>query len=198
MVLPDGESYDARFEMLARQGRRLHGEADLVERLLTDRSTPRPPRVLDAGCGTGRVAIELAARGFDVVGIDVDPSMLDQARRKAPLLPWHLRDLGDMSGVPGAPYDLIVMAGNVLLFTDPGSEGAVVGQLAAALAPGGLLVAGFSLRPDGYRLADYDAAAGIGDLDLVQRWSTWERAAWKPGDGYAVSVHRRRAMVEMA
>ena len=36
--------------------------------------------MLDAGCGTGRVAIELAARGFSVVGMDLDEAMLDTAR----------------------------------------------------------------------------------------------------------------------
>lgn len=190
MVLPDGESYDARFEVLARQGQHLHGEADLVEALLADRPTGPAPRVLDAGCGTGRVAIELAARGFEVVGIDLDPSMLARARVKAPALRWHLGDLADP--VPDGPYDLVVMAGNVLLFTRPGTEAAVVGRLAASLAPAGLLVAGFSLHPEGYRLASYDGAADTADLLLVHRWATWERAEWDPTSGYAVSVHQRR------
>lgn len=61
---PRGQDYDARWERLAASGVGVHGEADLIESLLreTDGSA-----VLDAGCGTGRVAIELAARGFAVV-----------------------------------------------------------------------------------------------------------------------------------
>lgn len=188
MVLPDGESYDARFEALARQGQHLHGEADLVAWLLADRPASPPPRVLDAGCGTGRVAIELADRGFEVVGIDVDRSMLDRARLKAPTLPWHLGDLTDP--IPDGPYDLIVMAGNVLLFTRPGTEPTVVARLAAVLAPGGLLVAGFSLREGGYGTSDYDGTARACDLELVHRWATWAHGEWLPGTGYAVSVHR--------
>ena len=41
-----------------------------------------PTTVLDAGCGTGRVAIEPARRGIEVVGADVDPSMLATTRQR--------------------------------------------------------------------------------------------------------------------
>ena len=51
--------------------------------------------VLDAGCGTGRVAIELSRRGHDVVGVDVDEAMLEAARAKAPDLTWVQGDLAD-------------------------------------------------------------------------------------------------------
>ena len=68
----DGGTYDRRFEALAQTGQDVHGEADFIEQLV-----PRPESVLDAGCGTGRVAIELARRGCAVVGVDIDRSMLD-------------------------------------------------------------------------------------------------------------------------
>ena len=84
-----GDEYDARFARFEAEGLYLHGEADLVEGLLGE----PPATVLDAGCGTGRVAIELARRGYDTVGIDVEPSMLDAARAKAPGLEWILGDL---------------------------------------------------------------------------------------------------------
>src|SRR5262245_37948055 len=69
--------YDARWERLAAAGGAVHGEADLIASL-------RPDAVLDAGCGTGRVAIELARRGIEVVGVDLDADMIEAARRKAP------------------------------------------------------------------------------------------------------------------
>ena len=50
-------------------------------------------RVLDAGCGTGRVAIELARRGHSVAGVDIDDEMISGARGKAPELTWHQLDL---------------------------------------------------------------------------------------------------------
>jgi 2-polyprenyl-3-methyl-5-hydroxy-6-metoxy-1,4-benzoquinol methylase len=49
--------------------------------------------VLDAGCGTGRIARELARRGLAVVGVDLDDVMLATARRKAPDIEWHTADL---------------------------------------------------------------------------------------------------------
>lgn len=55
-----------------------------------------PTRVLDAGCGTGRVARELAQRGVAVVGVDVDAQMLATARAKAPELVWIEHDLASL------------------------------------------------------------------------------------------------------
>ena len=77
--------YDRRFEDLAASGMDMHGEAALVA------SYAPPASVLDAGCGTGRVAIELSRRGHAVVGVDVDEAMLEAARAKAPDLAWVQR-----------------------------------------------------------------------------------------------------------
>ncbi len=181
-----GPSYDVRFERLAATGADVHGEAALVAELAPGR------RVLDAGCGTGRVAIELHRLGFDVEGIDLDPEMLDAARAKAPDLTWHQGDLADLGATAaGPPVDVVVLAGNVLIFVAPGTEPAAVAGCAARLAPGGLLVAGFQVRPHGYgpeRLDDDAAAAG---LRLQHRWAGWGREPWSPDGGYQVSVHDR-------
>src|SRR5688572_1903322 len=127
-----GASYDRRFRDLAAAGVDVHGEAGFVADLV------RPgARVLDAGCGTGRVAIELARRGYDVVGVDVDPSMLDVARKTAPALHWVLADLAEVDP-PEPAYDAVVLAGNVMIFLAPGTEPAVVRRVTCALRPGGL------------------------------------------------------------
>jgi SAM-dependent methyltransferase len=144
--------------------------------------------VLDAGCGTGRVAIELARRGIETLGVDLDPGMLDAARRKAPDLAWLEADLAALD--LAARFDVCVLAGNVMIFLTPGSEGAVVAGLARHLVPGGALVAGFQLRPGGLDLDTYDHFATIAGLRLEERWSTWERDPWRPGGDYAVSLHR--------
>jgi SAM-dependent methyltransferase len=174
-------TYDQRWEELAAAGRNVHGEADFVEAL-------HPGSVLDAGCGTGRVAIELARRGLDVVGVDLDASMLDVARSKAPHLRWVYADLAHVD--LGRTFDVVVMAGNVMIFLAPGSEGAVVANLARHLGPGGRLVAGFSVQPGRLDLPAYDAHAAAAGLALVERWATWDRAPFEGGD-HAVSVHRR-------
>ena len=165
----------------------MHGEATFVEALGV-RS------VLDAGCGTGRVAIELARRGLDVVGLDADPGMLSAARAKAPELEWILADLTNFE-LPEADgrraFDAIVMAGNVMIFVVPGTEGAVVGQIARHLRPGGLMVAGFQVTPGRLSLELYDELAGTAGLVLAERFATWDRKPWAPGGDFAVSVHRR-------
>jgi SAM-dependent methyltransferase len=176
----DGDDYQARFDRLAATGADVHGEADLVAGFA-------PTAVLDAGCGSGRVAIELARRGIDVVGVDVDDSMLATARRLAPQLTWVRGDLADLD--LGRTFDVVVMAGNVPLFTPAGTQAALVAGVGRHVASDGVLVAGFGVGR-GYPLERYDADCRAAGLELATRWSTWDRAAWSAGDGYAVSVHR--------
>ena len=184
---PRGADYDARWTALAAQGGSVHGEADLVDALLQDLGGTA---VLDGGCGTGRVAIELARRGYRVTGVDADAAMLATARSKAPELTWIEADLAELPDGVGGEVDLAVLAGNVMIFVAPGTEAAVLDGVAARLRPGGLLVAGFQLREHRLSLDTYDrlcAAAGLTPLD---RWATWDREPYEGGD-YVVSVHRR-------
>ena len=179
---PKGAAYDARWTAMAASGQSIHGEADFVSRL-------RPDTVLDAGCGTGRVAIELAHRGVTVVGADLDPTMLAEARRKAPALEWvH----GDLATVALERYfDVVVMAGNVMIFVARGTEAAVVASVAARLAPGGLLIAGFQLKGR-LPLTVYDAAAAAAGLAPVARYATWDRDPFVEGGDYVVAVDSKR------
>src|SRR5687767_2785244 len=103
----DGDRYQQRFDALAASGANVHGEADFV-------AAYEPSSVLDAGCGTGRVGIELARRGVDVVGADVDASMLATARRLAPDITWVETDLAALD--LGRSFDVVLLAGNVPLF----------------------------------------------------------------------------------
>lgn len=185
---PRGDDYDARWRLMADSGQNIHGEADLVEALLKE-SGGRS--VLDAGCGTGRIAIELARRGFSVIGIDADPAMLDTARIKAPELTWIEVDLSEPDATGAAPVDLVLLAGNVMIFLEPGTEGRTLTNLAGRLADGGLLVAGFALQPDRLSLAHYDDLTDHAGLTPVARFATWDRQPFDGGD-YAVSVHRVR------
>ena len=114
--------------------------------------------------------------------------MLDQARAKAPDLPWILGDLATVD--VGRVFDVVVLAGNVLVFVVPGTEPAVVANAARHVAPGGRLLAGFQLRPGGYGIERYDADADAAGLVLEARWATWDRQPWDEGTGYAVSLHR--------
>ncbi|MET0727859.1 MAG: class I SAM-dependent methyltransferase [Acidimicrobiales bacterium] len=177
----DGDDYQSRFDRLAASGSDVHGEATFVR-------VYEPTSVLDAGCGTGRVAIELARHGIDVTGVDVDPSMLAVAQRLAPTLTWVASDLTVLD--LRRTFDVIVMAGNVPLFTTPGTEAALVAGVARHVPAGGLLVAGFSTDRR-YSLAAYDAHAAAAGLTLVERFASWDREPFVGGGEYAVSVHGR-------
>ena len=181
--------YDDRWKRMEAKGEWVHGEADLV-------CWCEPGSVLDAGCGTGRVAIELDRRGIDVSGVDVDQRMLDEARSKAPHVPWILGDLIDVEVVgPGGSstrreFDLVVLAGNVMVFVEVGTEAAVVANMARHLAPCGRLVSGFRLGLTPLTFDDYDRFAAAAGLELEHRWTTWDREPYD-GGSYAVTVHRR-------
>jgi len=181
-----GDEYDEQWRRLAAAGHEIHGEADLVDGLLGDTGGA----VLDAGCGTGRVAIELARRGYEMVGVDLDPRMLATARAKAPELDWVEADLDGLDlGPARRNFAAVVAAGNVMIFVDPGSEARVVASLGRHLAPGGLLIAGFQLSAGRLDLEAYDACAQAAGLGLEHRWATWDRKPFRGGD-YAVSVRR--------
>jgi SAM-dependent methyltransferase len=182
--VPRGAAYDRRFEELAAQGRDMHGEAALVD-------SYGPGSILDAGCGTGRVAIELARRGHQVVGVDQDPSMLEAARRKAPRLTWVEGDLADPDLLAGRQFDAVVMAGNVIIFVAPGSEGAVLANVARLLVDGGRAISGYTLHPGGFGIEQHDALAAVVGLELEDRWSTWDGAPFGASSTYNVSVHRK-------
>jgi SAM-dependent methyltransferase len=177
-----GDEYDATYDRRAAAGQDVHGEADFVARF-------KPASVLDAGCGTGRVGRELARRGIEVMGVDIDAEMLDTARRKAPDVDWRLADLTTVD--LARAFDAIVMAGNVMIFVEPGTEGAVVVNMARHLKAEGVLIAGFQLMRGRLAIERYDEIAADAGLALSERWSTWDCDEWVAGGDYAVSVHRK-------
>jgi len=191
-----GSEYDAPYEARAAKGLDVHGEANLIEKLLhsdlNQTASAQPYRVLDAGCGTGRMAIELARRGADIVGVDLDEVMLKQAKNKAPHLDWRL---GDLSSIKlDTTFDAIVMAGNVMIYVTPGTEAETLANMAYHLKPGGLLVTAFELTPHSWTtltLESYDQLTKIAGLKKIARWSTWEQKLWDQHDTYAVSVHTK-------
>jgi len=194
-----GSDYAARFEALAASGQDLFGEAGFCAALV-----PTPARVLDAGCGTGRVAVRLQELGYECVGVDADESMLAVAAAagKSSSRPeWILADLStldlDQHGIPGE-FDVCVTAGNVIPLLAEETLERTVGALSATLSPGGLLVSGFGLDPAHLpdrcpitSLDEYDSACTMAGLALLGRHGTWEGGAFSEDGGYAVSVHRR-------
>jgi SAM-dependent methyltransferase len=181
----DLDAYDEQWQKLAESGQNPHGEADFVDDVL---GGMRPASVLDAGCGTGRVAVELARRDIEVVGVDLDDDMLARARAKAPELSWVHADLTGLD--LGRTFDVVALAGNVVPFVAEADRPAAVAGCARHVGAGGRLVAGFQLAPDWPTLADYDRWCAAAGLELESRFATWDEQPLGPDPTYAVSVHR--------
>lgn len=178
----DLDEYHARFARMESAGQASHGEADFIEGY-------HPVSVLDAGCGMGRVAIELHRRGIEVIGADLDIDLLAYARADLPDIEWHHADLATVT--LGRLFDVVAMPGNVMIFCRPQDRGPIVTNLARHLSEDGLLIAGFSLEREtgALTLDEYDAYCVDEGLFLVDRYATWDRDL-STASNYAVSVHR--------
>jgi SAM-dependent methyltransferase len=188
---PAGHSafYVQRFRTLAAEGADLVGEARLVDALV-----PPASRILDAGCGTGRVGAELFRRGHQVVGVDADDVLLAAAAEDHPGPTWVCADLSELDlGALGRPaFAAAVMAGNVMPYLAEGTEQAVLHRLAAHVVPGGRLVIGFGLDR-GYSLNDFDQHLANAGLELEMRLATWDVQPFVDGSDFAVSLLRTPA-----
>jgi len=178
--------YVERFRKMAADGADLAGEARLVDAML-----PRHSRVLDAGCGPGRVAGELHARGHDVVGVDVDPALIAAAEADYPGPRYAVADLASLE-LDAAPFDAAVLAGNVLVFVAPDSEPEVLRRVAAHVRPDGFVITGFG-TDRGYPLEAFDAHSAAAGLVLEHRFATWDLRPWRDGAPWAVTVLRKPA-----
>jgi len=177
--------YVERFRAMAAQGADLAGEARLVDAML-----PRGARVLDAGSGPGRVGAELAARGHTVVGVDVDPVLIEAAQADHPGSTWLVGDIAELD-LPAAgiaePFDLVVCAGNVVTFLAPGTEVEVLRRFRAHLAPGGRAVVGFGAGR-GYAFDQFFAGADDAGLEVQLRLSTWDLRPFTADADFLVAV----------
>ncbi|MEU5551195.1 methyltransferase domain-containing protein [Micromonospora sp. NPDC047793] len=180
--------YVDRFRRMAADGIDLAGEARLLDALV-----PPGSRILDAGCGTGRVGAELAARGHTVVGVDADPVLVEAARADHPGPRWLIADLTELdlaaAGEP-EPFDAAVLAGNVMAFVAAGTEVAVLRRVAAHLRPDGVAAIGFG-TDRGYPLPDFDADVVAAGLRLEHRFATWDLRPWRDDADFAVTILRR-------
>jgi SAM-dependent methyltransferase len=179
-----GDQYERTYELRAAAGEDVHGEANFVSRF-------SPKSVLDAGCGTGRVGRELHRRGVDVVGVDLDAEMLETARARCPSVEWIEGDISTLS--LDRKFDIVLMAGNVINFAIPERRQPALENLAHHLRPTGLLINGHSIRPDGCPPAMFEAWAEALNLELVERWSTWDMEPFRQGSEYSLTVYRLRA-----
>jgi SAM-dependent methyltransferase len=191
-----GERWDFYVDRFAREhaeGADLEGEARFVDVI-----APRGARVLDGGCGTGRVTAALHRMGHRVIGADRDAGLVEIARQRYPGPPFLAADLlsltpAALSGAGGpAELDVAVLAGNVMVYLAPGTERAVLSTLAGLLVPGGRIVSGFATDRE-YSVPDLDRDAAAVGLAVEHRFATWHLDPWTEDADWAVSVLRRSA-----
>lgn len=180
--------YVERFRAMAAAGDDLDGEARLVDAMVQRRA-----RILDAGCGPGRVGGRLHELGHDVVGIDIDAALIAAAEEDHAGPRWIVGDLAaiDLRTVGVRPgFDLIVSAGNVMTFVDPASRRAVLANLAGVLADDGRLVVGFGAGR-GYTFDEFATDATSAGLRFDLRLATWDLRPWTPQSDFLVAVLSR-------
>lgn len=177
--------YVERFRSMAAAGDDLDGEARFIDAMV-----PRRSRVLDAGCGPGRVGSHLARAGHDVVGVDIDPILIAAAQHDHPGPTWLVADLAELDlpsiGI-SEPFDVAVCAGNVLTFLDPDTRRPVLAHLAAHLRPGGRIVTGFGSGRDYTFTEFFDDVEHVGlapDLSL----SSWDLRPFTTDSDFLVAI----------
>jgi SAM-dependent methyltransferase len=178
--------YIERFRAMAAEGRDLDGEARFIDAMV-----PRRARVLDAGCGPGRVGGRLALLGHEVVGVDIDPELIEAAEQDHPGPIWTVADLAtlDLATLdPGAAaFDAIVCAGNVMTFLDPATRRSVLERLGAHLADGARLAIGFGAGR-GYEFDEFFADVAAVGLREELRLSSWDLRPLTSSSDFLVAV----------
>lgn len=182
--------YIERFRKMAADGADLGGEARLVDAMVKPRS-----RVLDAGCGPGRLGAVLHERGHIVVGVDADPALIEAAEADHPGPRWLVADLAELDlramGEPD-PFDAAVLAGNVLVFIAPDTEADVLRRVAAHVVADGFVITGFHVNRE-LSLGRFDACVTEAGLRIEHRFATWDLRAWHDDSDFAVTVLRHDA-----
>lgn len=179
--------YVERFRRMAAEGHDLAGEARLLDAML-----PPAARVLDAGCGTGRVGAALHQRGHTVVGVDADPVLIEAAEADHPGPRWLVADLTELdlaAAGEAEPFDGAVLAGNVMVFLAPGTEADALRRVAAHVRADGFVVTGFHTNRE-LSLDTFDRAVAAAGLRLEHRFATWDLRAWHEEADFAVTVLR--------
>jgi SAM-dependent methyltransferase len=180
-------AYVQRFRRLAEQGQDLAGEARLVDAMLQ-----RESRVLDAGCGPGRVGGWLAGVGHEVVGVDLDPVLIAAATEDHPGPHWVVGDLAELDlpalGI-SEPFDAIVCAGNVMAFVEAASRVEVLRRFRAHLRPGGRAAVGYGAGR-GYPFDAFLADAATAGLEPDLLLSSWHLDPFTEDSDFLVAVLR--------
>lgn len=181
-------AYIDRFRQMEAQGRDLGGEARLIDAMVG-----RNAHILDAGCGPGRVSGRLAAMGHRVVGVDVDPILIEAAEADHPGPRYFTEDLAELDlaakGITEG-FEAIVSAGNVMTFLAPSTRIEVLRRLGHHLADNGRVVIGFGVGR-GYEYSEFLNDVATAGLEPDVLLGTWDLRAFTTNSDFLVAILRR-------
>ncbi len=192
LFVSEDAMYGRHFEQLVADGADIDGEARLADVL-----APRRARVLDAGSGMGRVGASLLRRGHDVTAVEKDRKLVAQSRRLYPDLVVVEADIlalsADLLAEQGRPaeYDVVVVAGNVMIYLAEDTEVRALAALRDLLAPGGRILVGYNAvkgprHSRDYPYEDFEGHVEAAGLEVQHRFGSWDLTP--PADDYVVAV----------
>lgn len=175
------ENYARKWKILESQGQDIHGEARLV-----DAMAERGSRILDAGCGTGRLGGYLIEQGHTVVGTDIDPVLIRHAETDHPNGTWHVGDLS-ADRIPEEDFDIVVSAGNVMGFLAEDGREFALRNIHDSLRTSGRFVTGFGAGR-GWEFPDFLATAEKVGFKLEHRFGGWDISPFTESSTFLVAV----------
>ncbi|APT92547.1 SAM-dependent methyltransferase [Corynebacterium phocae] len=178
------QNFARKWKLLEAQGKDIHGEARLI-----DAMAERGSKILDAGCGTGRLGGELVRRGHTVVGVDVDPILIEHAERDFPEGSWMVGDLSE-DEINDSGFDLAVAAGNVVGFLAESGRESAFRNIFSALRPGGRFVVGLGAGR-GFDFGDLVALAEKVGFRTDFKYSSWDLKPFNANSTFLVIVLAR-------
>jgi SAM-dependent methyltransferase len=177
--------YVERFRAMVAAGDDLAGEARFVDAMVA-----RGARILDAGCGPGRVGSALAQVGHDVVGVDVDPFLIAAAEHDHPGPRWLVGDLAELDlparGISDG-FDAIICAGNVMPFLAPSTRVAVLDRFRTHLGPNGRVAVGFGAER-GYTFDEFFADVERAGLTADVVLESWDLRPFTKASDFVVAI----------
>ncbi len=152
-------------------------------------------RVLDVPCGDGRLALELAARGCAMTGVDISKEFIDSAREGDPTIEWRV---GDMRDLPWErEFDAAYCAGSSFGFLGDDGDAAFLEAVSRTLVPGGRFFGDFKAAESVLPAFRESYEMPVGDIVFAAK-NSYDPAAGTMENLYTVTrgdrIERKRAV----
>ncbi len=128
-------------EVLADTGFEAPLDMAMIEEFIARLRAAPGRKVVDAGCGAGRLSAHLSGAGLDVTGVDLSPGMVRVARRHHPRLSFEVGELADLPAADAAADG--ILAWYSIIHSAPAELPAIAREFWRVLRPGGLALVAF-------------------------------------------------------